>query len=38
MIDLFSVLIGAFIIVILSALYPAIKASKIDILQVLRNE
>jgi putative ABC transport system permease protein len=36
--DLFSILIGAFIIVIVSALYPAIKASRVDILQVLRNE
>ena len=37
-IDLVSILVGAFFIVILSALYPAIKASRVDILQVLRNE
>jgi putative ABC transport system permease protein len=36
--DLVSILVGAFVIVILSALYPAIKASRVDILGVLRNE
>ncbi|MFZ2891110.1 ABC transporter permease [Sulfuricurvum sp.] len=37
-IDFFSIIIGAFIIVLLSAWYPAKKASDVDILTVLRNE
>jgi putative ABC transport system permease protein len=36
--DFISILVGAFIIVIFSALYPAYRASKVDLLQVLRNE
>jgi len=37
-IDLFSIVFGAFIIVILSALYPASRAKKIDLVQTLKNE
>ncbi len=37
-IDFVSILIGTFIIVILSSLYPAFKASSTDPLTVLRNE
>lgn len=36
--DFFLVIIGAFVIVILSSYYPAKKASEVDILTVLRNE
>ena len=36
--DFFSILGGAFVIVILSAWYPAKKASEVDVLTVLRNE
>ncbi len=36
--DLFSILGGAFVIVLLSAWYPSKKASEVDILKVLRNE
>ncbi|PAF51895.1 hypothetical protein BKH43_01295 [Helicobacter sp. 13S00401-1] len=36
--DFLATIIGAFIIVFLSSLYPAYKASKINILEVLRNE
>lgn len=37
-IDFFSIIIGAFMIVLLSAWYPAKKASEVDVLTVLRNE
>lgn len=37
-VDFFSIIIGAFVIVIASAWYPAKKASDVDILTVLRNE
>lgn len=37
-IDFFSIIIGAFFIVLLSAWYPAKKASEVDVLTVLRNE
>lgn len=37
-IDFFSIIIGAFVIVLLSAWYPAKKASEVDVLTVLRNE
>jgi len=37
-IDLVSIIIGALLIVLLSAWYPASKASKVDVLTVLRNE
>jgi len=37
-IDFVSIIVGAFIITLLSSLYPARKASQIDALQVLRNE
>lgn len=37
-VDFISVIIGAFIIVIASSYYPAHKATKIDVLEVLRNE
>ncbi|NPA66297.1 MAG: ABC transporter permease [Epsilonproteobacteria bacterium] len=37
-IDFFSIIIGAFIIVVISSYYPAKKASEVDILTVLRNE
>jgi putative ABC transport system permease protein len=36
--DYISIIIGTSIIVLLSSIYPAIKASKTDILKVLRNE
>jgi len=36
--DYLSIIIGTAIIVIISAIYPAIRASKTDILTVLRNE
>lgn len=36
--DFFSIIIGAFIITIISSLYPAKKASEVNILSVLRNE
>ncbi len=36
--DLLWTIIGACVIVCLSSYYPAKKASKIDVLQVLRNE
>jgi len=38
LIDFFSILGGAFVIVLLSAWYPAKKASEVDVLTVLRNE
>ncbi|NOQ31924.1 MAG: FtsX-like permease family protein [Helicobacteraceae bacterium] len=38
MVDFFSIIIGAFVIVVASAYYPAKKASEVDILTVLRNE
>ena len=38
MIDFLSILGGAFVIVLLSAWYPAKKASEVDVLTVLRNE
>ena len=37
-IDFFSIIIGAFVIVLLSSWYPAKKASEVDVLTVLRNE
>jgi len=36
--DFLSIIIGAFIIVVLSAIYPATRAGKIDIIQTLKNE
>ena len=36
--DFFLIISGAFVIVLLSAYYPAKKASEVDILTVLRNE
>ncbi len=36
--DFFSIVSGAFVIVVASAYYPAKKASEVDILTVLRNE
>ena len=38
LIDFFIIIIGAFIIVLLSSIYPAIKASKTDVLETLRYE
>ncbi|MBN2895759.1 MAG: ABC transporter permease [Campylobacterales bacterium] len=38
LIDLSMILIGAFVIVLLSSFYPAKKASEVDVLTVLRNE
>jgi len=38
LVDFFSIMGGAFIIVLLSAWYPAKKASEVDVLTVLRNE
>ncbi|WP_428023080.1 ABC transporter permease [Arcobacter sp.] len=38
MIDFISILIGSALIVILSSYYPASKATKIDVIDVLRNE
>lgn len=37
-VDFFSIIIGAFAIVLLSSWYPAKKASEVDVLTVLRNE
>jgi len=37
-IDFASIIVGAFIIVVLSAWYPAKKAAQVDVLNVLRNE
>ena len=37
-IDFVSIIIGAFLIVLFSSFYPAHKATKIDVLDVLRNE
>jgi len=37
-IDFISIIVGAFFIVLLSSFYPAHKATKIDVLDVLRNE
>jgi putative ABC transport system permease protein len=37
-IDFISIIIGAFVIVVISSYYPAKKASEVDILTVLRNE
>ena len=37
-IDFISIIVGAFIIVVLSAWYPAKKAAQVDVLNVLRNE
>jgi len=36
--DFISIVVGAFVIVVLSSFYPAKKASEVDILTVLRNE
>jgi len=36
--DFFGIVVGAVVIVFVSSLYPAAKASKIDILETLRNE
>ena len=36
--DFFLIILGAFVIVIISSFYPAKKASEVDILTVLRNE
>ena len=36
--DFISIIIGSMIIVFLSSYYPAVKATKIDVLDVLRNE
>jgi putative ABC transport system permease protein len=36
--DFFSIIIGAMIIVFLSSYYPASRATKIDVIDVLRNE
>ena len=38
MVDFFSIMGGAFVIVLLSSWYPAKKASEVDVLTVLRNE
>jgi len=38
LIDFFSILGGAFVIVLISSWYPAKKASEVDVLTVLRNE
>ena len=38
LIDFFIIITGAFIIVLLSSIYPAIKASKTDVLETLRYE
>jgi len=38
LIDFLAIIIGAFLIVIISSLYPAIKASKTDVLETLRYE
>ena len=36
--DLFMIIVGAIFIVVVSSYYPAKKATKIDVLQTLRNE
>ncbi len=36
--DFIAILVGAFIIVIISSIYPAVKASKTDVLETLRYE
>ena len=36
--DFISIVIGAAVIVTLSSYYPAVKATKIDVIDVLRNE
>jgi putative ABC transport system permease protein len=36
--DFVSIIVGAFVIVVLSAWYPAKKAAQVDVLNVLRNE
>ena len=38
MVDFVSIVIGSMVIVFLSSYYPAVKATKIDVLDVLRNE
>lgn len=38
MLDLAMIIVGSFLIVLLSAYYPAKKASEVDVLTVLRNE
>lgn len=38
MFDFFSIIVGAFVIVLFSSWYPAKKASEVDVLTVLRNE
>jgi len=38
MFDFISIIIGAVIIILLSSYYPALKATKIDVIDVLRNE
>ncbi len=37
-IDLLSIIIGAIVIILLSSIYPAKKAVKVDVIDVLRNE
>jgi putative ABC transport system permease protein len=37
-IDFISIIVGAFVIVVMSAWYPAKKAAQVDVLNVLRNE
>ena len=36
--DFFMIISGSFVIVLLSSYYPAHKSTKIDVLEVLRNE
>lgn len=38
LVDFFSIITGAFVIVLLSSWYPAKKAAEVDVLTVLRNE